>query len=223
MSIGELTAQDLAALAIWIRQIVRGMLPPQPLIGFVQPDTYNPKDGTCEAVVGATLCLDGDVDEFGNQTHPLRLRAPIFVSYIGHQGGPVGGERVAMIHTEGGPIFLLYHGADDSPGAPAGETWLQHHRDDETYVKLQNSGALGLGALSKVVGLAPKFYFGEDNSPDAHAIARQQDNQKLARDIIAACQNAVQQLASMVQSGPGVPPPTIADVTAQASSTSYTA
>jgi hypothetical protein len=218
-----MTKQDVQMLAGFVKAIVRSMPFPLPFTGYVAQGSYNPADGTATAIVGHTLCLDGDVDQFGQATKPLEVGPiPILTQYPGVQAGPVGGERVVMLFTDAGPVLLLHHGTDDSPGAPAGEWWAQHYKNKSTFLKLQNDGALRAGGMSKIAMLSPKVYLGGENLGDPNAVMRQKDGQQLATDVINSLMNVIQTLCTYLQAGEGVAAPAPGAVTAQASATSYT-
>ncbi len=219
-----MNAHDIRALTTFVKRLVQSILPAQAAwVGFVVPGSWNPNDGTCTAINGHTLCLDGDTDEFGRAMKPLEVGPfPLLTHYLGQQAGPVGGERVVMLRTEAGPVFLIHHGPDDSVGAPAGEWWVRHYQRVQSFFKLSNDGATRIGGATKIAALTPKFYVGGEDLQDSLAIERQQDVQKAINDLRAQVQQAIDQLASSVQSGKGVPAPTVGDVTVSGSSTSYT-
>ena len=106
--------------------------------GHVVPGTYNPKTGEIDVLV-----LSESTILTSNTEQPLiRRKIDLVTPVHGHQGGPTGGERVVLIPTDAGFIAVLTHGSDDSPGAPAGESWQGHSTG--SAIKMQNSGNISV-------------------------------------------------------------------------------
>ena len=122
--------------------------PPIARDAVVVGGSYQPKDGTAQSMLGDTYAITGlDGDQYIPQP------ADVATTQIGDQYGPVGGERVVLIPTQGGPVKLFIHDEDDSPRAPAGERWITHRNANgqaDSYLKHKNDGPTagdGLGGV----------------------------------------------------------------------------
>jgi hypothetical protein len=106
--------------------------------GVIQ--AYNPADGTVRVTYGDTGSMFSDTPD-RQIDHPF---IPLLTPAHGRQAGPRGKERVIVIESQGGPVALLHHEDDDSPGAPVGEDWAVHRNSAsaiDAYVKLTNDGS----------------------------------------------------------------------------------
>jgi hypothetical protein len=86
--------------------------------------SYDPKDGTAQAIFGDTYAIIGDDGDSGI-AYP---RVPIATTQVGDQDGPMGNERCVLIPTQSGFIKLFHHGPDDSPAAPSGQRWFTNRK-----------------------------------------------------------------------------------------------
>jgi hypothetical protein len=213
----------LAIIRMLIAQATSGR---EPVEGIVYPGSWNPSDSTIQVVIGTTGTLDDGATPADNQVlNPTPI--PLLNTSLNAQGGPVGLERVILLQFEGGPIAILKHDADDSPGVPSGEHHTYLRSSDrgtivDSFVKVQ-SDATRLGHEQKVSVLSPIVVLGADEQSDDLAIVRLGDLQNATNAIIASVQSAMDALCERIQPGSGVAPPAIGSVTPTASETSYTA
>jgi hypothetical protein len=120
---------------------------------------------------------------------------------------------------------MFEHDSDDSPNAQPGE-WHAHLRDTDQsrvtvcFVAVQQD-ATRVSHDQKCVVIAPIVVLAKEDAVDGEQIVRKKDLQQAVDDAIANTQDALNQLANMVQAGDGVPAPNIDNVTAEASDTSY--
>jgi hypothetical protein len=207
-----------------VRMIMEQQEPSGAIEGIIDGASYDPKKGTVTVLVGHTATLDGANDALNEQ---LKIQnVPLPTAQVGVQGGPIGLERCVLIRVRGGWRLSLEHGEDDSPGVAPGEYEI-HLRDQDPNavkhcaVKVQKD-ATRLGHTQKISALAPRVILGQDDAADSLGLVRKQDLQQAVDDMKNYVQNAFNQLAQTVQSGAGVPPPTVQHVTAQSSTTSFT-
>ena len=93
------------------------------LDGIIQ--TYDSSDGT----VTVTQCIGaaaGDLDD--SDKARVHQKVPLIV--FGGQHGPKGGERCVLLPlADGSYVAAIIYQTEDSPHAPAGQTWLGIGRD----------------------------------------------------------------------------------------------
>ena len=113
-------AQDLFNV---MRLLAGQQQPTVSLDGVIAPNSYDPTTGTVTVVLGDTAGITADVDP--DDENPVTVQhVPLSVPAYGFQHGPLGGERVTLIAAQGGSFrAVLDYESDDSPNAPAGETW----------------------------------------------------------------------------------------------------
>jgi hypothetical protein len=193
------------------------------LHGIVVPGKYNPADGSLEAIVATTLAIDPDGTD-----QPLKVPCVLVSPYNGLQGGPIGGERCVLLPMEdGGYACIVCNGPDDSPGAPAGELWLQRYTadieppDQKQYVRIQTDGCVRVGAAAKFVVLAPVVNLGLEDSQADDGVVTRRDMQAALNAQQQVFQSALNALCKYLQTGQGVPPPNVGSVSAQASMTVF--
>lgn len=130
--------------------------------GVVVNGSYDKVNGTIDVYVGDTF---SSLDPSEQAQGPLALRhVQLLTTALGHQAGPVGGERVLLIPRRSGWAAILEHGADDSPQVPAGEHHIVHYaptaddgapRKVVSFTKYTNDGATpadGLGGKKELAG-----------------------------------------------------------------------
>jgi hypothetical protein len=114
--------------------------------GIIAQGSWNPVDGTVSVLLIETASIITDGTE-----QPLVLKGiQLATTVAGHQGPPVGGERVILLRRHSGWLAILEHGQaagtpDDSPGAPAGENWYVHPKT-KSYQKFKNTGNVDVKA-----------------------------------------------------------------------------
>ena len=114
--------------------------------GIVASGSWNPKDGTVSVWKLETASTIGDDTE-----QPLLYQGvQLATTVAGHQGPPIGDERVILLRRHSGWLAVLEHGEaagtpDDSPGAPAGEYWYVHPAT-KSFQKFENTGNVAVGA-----------------------------------------------------------------------------
>ena len=120
--------------------------------GVIVAGSYNPADGTVQAIVAHTVAAAAFQDPGGQQIFPTVVGAQLEASGYGDQYGPVGGERCILRRAGTHFTATLEHNSDDSPGAPSGERWSVHYvpssvptgtRTVNAYMRLTNDGAVG--------------------------------------------------------------------------------
>lgn len=127
-----------------IKAIVSAMLrqQPPPPIGedaIVIDGSYDPSDGTVTAKYGDTDTMFPDTGD----AVAMPTRVPLATMQLGDQYGARGNERAVLMAAQSGPIALLIHGPDDSPGAPAGERWIAHRDANgqvDAFIRHTNDG-----------------------------------------------------------------------------------
>jgi hypothetical protein len=114
--------------------------------GIVASGSWNPKDATVSVWKLETASIIGDDTE-----QPLLYQGvQLATTVAGHQGPPIGDERVILIRRHSGWLAVLEHGEaggtpDDSPGAPAGEYWYVHPAT-KSFQKFENNGNVAVSA-----------------------------------------------------------------------------
>jgi hypothetical protein len=144
-----LTRDELEEVKALIAAML-GQQPPPPIAddALAIDASYDPSDGTITAKYGDTDAMFPDTGD----VPAMPTRVELATTQIGDQYGPRGNERVVLLPTRGGPVALLLHGPDDSPGAPSGERWIEHRNAAgvvDSYIKHTNDGPThgdGLGA-----------------------------------------------------------------------------
>lgn len=109
--------------------------------GIIANGSWNPQSGTVDVwkVETASILTDGT-------EQPLRYQGVQLATTVnGHQGPPVGGERVILLRRHSGWLAILEHGQDDSPKAPAGEHWYVHPKTG-SFQKFENNGNIAVSA-----------------------------------------------------------------------------
>jgi hypothetical protein len=144
-----LTSEDIQIIATIVSQMLHEKGVTVTEHGVMSAGSWSATDNagqqidasTAEATSGKTAAILGDDGDTGLAKPRLNLATMA----VGDQYGPIGGERVLIIPTESGPVALMIHGADDSPGAPSGERWITHRNPKtlgmDAFVKLTNDGA----------------------------------------------------------------------------------
>lgn len=116
--------------------------------GIVANGSWNPADGTISVWMNETSSILVNRTEQPLPRQGIQLLAPVH----GQQAGPIGGERVILIRRHSGWIAVLEHGLDDSPGAPAGESWMTQQSGDggsqKSSIKLKNGGDVSITAAN---------------------------------------------------------------------------
>lgn len=195
---------------------------PAPVACLIANGTFDPKTDTAEVHIGAELIrYDDDGNLIPADKIPTFGPFPI-INVPGQQKGVVGGERCFVIPVDGGGIIALAS-YDDAPGIDAGE-WMQRHQahpDSQFYLK--NDGTAVHSAETRAIVTAPRVCLGEGDSSGNDGVMRESDGQKLADDLKKHVQDALNQLARIVQLGSGVAAPTIEQTTAQGSSVTFSA
>lgn len=194
--------------------------------GLAVPGSYRPSDGTVDVMESHTATLSASDGDTPANEPIIHKSVPILTPMVGHQSGPIGNERCILIPVKGAWRVIFDHDEDDSVQAPQGEKWIHLQDKDknkvaQSFVKVQ-ADAVRLGHTQKATILAPQVILGQDTADDSLGIVRKTDDQQTTNAILQAVQTALNAFAKTVQSGPGVPPPTIGQVTAQASNTSFT-
>lgn len=215
------TNGDLVAL---IRSIVEQHLIDRftPFSGIVM--NWDPSTGTVHVWRGDTLgAMDGSDPDAEALVHtPI----PLLTRHVSDQSGPIGGERCIVFPYDGGYFALLHNGKNDSPGAPAGESWLGLRSFDanlaaQCFARVQVD-ATRVGHAQKVVVKSPQFLVGMEQSVDGKAVVRKEDLQQAMDELTKNVQSALNTGFNAVQAGTGAPAPTVAKATANASETAYT-
>jgi hypothetical protein len=203
------------------------------LHGIVVPGSYVPTPplqdgnpaGTLMARIGTSMAIELDGSD-----GPLDVLCYLLTPYNGLQGGPIGGERCLLFPTEDGAYgCLIYQSNDDTPGAPAGELWLQRYTadieppDQKQYVRIQTDGCVRVGAAAKFVVLAPVVNLGLEDSQADDGVVTRRDMQAALNAQQQVFQSALNALCKYLQTGQGVPPPNVGSVSAQASMTVFAA
>jgi hypothetical protein len=146
--------------------------------GTVWGGTYNPADGTVDVVVGES------VSSFGPAAPGFAVKAKLMTKAVGQQDGPQGGERAIIIGTPGNLHAILHCEEDDSPGAPAGESWHLHAKMGtlgagntpvwDSGIKLTNDGPTegdGLGGTTiGNVGALTQMQAGSGSTQITHVL-----------------------------------------------------
>jgi glucose/arabinose dehydrogenase len=122
--------------------------------GFIVPGSWNASTGEVDVFTLETGALLEDATEFPMVHKHVQLATTAH----GHQTPPVGNERVVLIPRHSGFLAIMEHGDDDSPGAPAGESWLT--QSTGSYLKLENSGNVALNAHATAMLTAPQVTIG---------------------------------------------------------------
>lgn len=201
--------------------------------GVIVPGSYDQTTGMVSVLFGSTYGLLNENFEGPVVIDNVRLGT----GHIGTIGGPLGNERVALHPMEGGFVAQLLHDQDDAPGCPAGEWWAtlrvadQSPKDATTWIRIQGDdgngnagGTIRINAQTKYVNLAPLISLGQETPNQAQdGVVCEQHLQTAINNVTQAFQTALRDLAQQVQSGSGVPAPTIEQVDATASSVVFAA
>lgn len=207
----------------FVRKIAKSRHLPLPMEGLIVPDTWNPVNCTAHVLVGHTGSLfDSDTDQV-IVLNPVR----IVTNHVGDQGGPIGNERCIVFPYEDGHTYvaMLFSDQQDTPNVPAGEKHTYLRSLDVSlamacFIKVQTD-ATRIGHQRKVVLQAPVINFGVEESSYDQGVVIQKLLQQGFDDLTQNVQQALNQGFQSCQPGSGVPPPTIAQTTAQGSRTSF--
>ena len=189
--------------------------------GMIVNGSFDPKLGTVKVLFGSDML---QFDASGNllpvDQLPARGPYPLLTPWLGVQGAPVGGERCVVIPAAGSWVVAITHW-DDSPGIEAGEFIAQSMRFPDSHLHLKNDGSAVHKAQTVAIVTAPQVLLGETSLSGSDGVVRQSDLQSAIDALQSAVQTALNTLAQTVQAGGGVPAPSVASTTVQASSITF--
>jgi len=142
------------------------------LDGVMVPGSWNAKNGTIDVALISSAAYIEDP----SQQLTIISGVQLATTGHGHQTPPDGagwvgpsgdGERVILIPRESGFLAILEHGHDDSPGAPAGESWQLHKTG--SYTKMVNSGDVQRHANANITDTASNITHTATSAASMHA------------------------------------------------------